>query len=204
MQIDTYDNLKTALVDWSERADIPSGQLEQFIFLAENDASQQLRVPAMENKVELISSGGRLGIPFDFMELRRLTYTGGEVDTTLEYLPWDQFVAISNNDSTNTMYFSRQGAYWYLHASLADGATVDCYYYRFIPALSDTVPTNWLLQVSPQAYLYGSLKYLYEFVFQADRAAYWGDKLDKELNKLQAIADLSEHRGSSLAVRQIP
>ena len=37
-----------------------------------------------------------------------------------------------------------------------------------------------------------------------ERAAYWDDKFMKEINKLAAIADLAEQRGSSLAVRQIP
>jgi hypothetical protein len=34
-----------------------------------------------------------------------------------------------------------------------------------------------------------------------DRASYWENKYKAELNKLQAIADLAEHRGSVLSVK---
>lgn len=202
MLIDTYDNLKVAIRSWSERSDIPTDVIEQFIYMTEADASQQLRVPAMEAGALLPVTDGRVTVPFDFLELRRLTYEG-TVDSTLQYLPWDQFVTINRDSSGNPMYYSRQGPNWFIHGEPGDGENILCHYYRFVPALTVTSVDNWLLSVSPQVYLYGSLKYLYEYTFDNERATYWGDKFMKELNKLQAIADLAEHRGSSLSVKTI-
>lgn len=202
MLLDTYSSLKTAVALWAERTDIPNDVIEQFIYMAEADCSQQLRVPAMEFAVPLTSTSGRVTIPFDFLELRKLTFEGTR-DTTLQYLPWDQFVAVNRDPTGNPMYYSRQGPQWFIHGELTDGDTVLCHYYRYVPALSEIDDVNWLLIVSPQAYLYGSLKYLYEFIMDNERATYWGDKFNKELNKLQAIADLAEHRGSSLSVKSI-
>lgn len=202
MLIDTYDNLKAAIRSWSERSDIPTDVIEQFIYMTEADASQQLRVPAMEAGVLLPVNDGKVAIPFDYLELRRLTYEGA-MDSTLQYLPWDQFVTINRDTSGSPMYYSRQGSNWFIHGEPGNGESILCHYYRFVPALTSTLDDNWLLSVSPQVYLYGSLKYLYEYTFDNERAAYWGDKFMKELNKLQAIADLAEHRGSSLSVKSL-
>lgn len=201
MLIDTFDNLKIAIAQWSERSDITSDLMDQFIYMAETDAIQQLRVPSMEDQDLLTVSQGRVVIPFDFLELRRLTWEGSN-EKTLQYLPWDQFVKTNvGPDSITPSYFSRQGPNWFISGPPADGAKLLCHYYMYMPALSSDNQTTWLLSMSPQAYLFGSLKYLYEYVMDQERAAYWDSKFTKELNKLQAIADLAEHRGSVLAVR---
>lgn len=199
MSIDTYDQVKTTLKDWSERQDLSDTVLDQCIFFAENDVSSRIRVPAMENELLLPVTDGTVTIPADFLELRKLQFD----DSTLVYLPWDQFITVLQTQSSNTMYYSRQGAKWHLTGVPADATTVTCYYYRLIPAISVDNPNNWLLQVSPQCYLYGGLKYVYEYFMQTERAAYWGQKLMDEINKLQAMAEMSEHRGSSLAVRTL-
>lgn len=202
MSIDTFDSLKTAITSWAERSDIPNTILEQFIFMTESDVYQQLRVPAMEFQELLALDQGRIVVPFDFLELRRLTWEGSQ-ETTLEYLPWDQFVKVNAVPGQTPRYYSRQGANWFISGDPGDGQTILCHYYRYFDALSSTNPTTWLLNMSPQSYLFGGLKYLYEYTMDQERAAYWGNKFDKELNKLQAIADLSEYRGSTLSVKSL-
>lgn len=202
MALSTYNDIKTAIPQWAERSDISSDLIDQFIYMTEADAYQQLRVPAMEFQALLTLDQGRVVIPFDFLELRRLTWEGTN-ETVLQYLPWDQFVAVNTDPSATPMYFSRQGANWFISGDPGDGQNLLCYYYRYFDPLTSTNTTTWLLSMSPQAYLFGGLKYLYEYVMDQDRAAYWGNKFDKELNKLQAIADLAEHRGSSLSVKSI-
>jgi hypothetical protein len=202
MALSTFDDIKASIVKWAERSDIADELITDFLYMAEADASQQLRVPAMEHAIQLHVTSGRVTIPFDFLELRRLTWEGSN-DTSLQYLPWDQFV-VENRDTTgDPKYFSRQGPNWFIHGEPSDGDVILCYYYRYVPALTTDSQINWLLTVSPQVYLFGGLKYLYEYTMDNERAAYWGAKLDKELNKLQAIADLAEHRGSTLSVKNI-
>ena len=197
MAIDTYDDVKSALTDWSERKDLSDTVLSQCISFTEGDVSSRIRVPAMENVVALTVTDGKITIPSGFLELRRLEYE----DDTLTYLPWDQFKKV---DPNGTIYYSRQGPYWFLSGVPADAEEITCYYYRLIPSLSDTNVSNWLLQASPHSYLYGGLKYVYEFLMQPERAAYWTERLKNEIQKLQDMAELAEHRGSNLAVRSIP
>lgn len=204
MAFSTYDELVATIPKWAERSDITPELVKDFVAFTESDASQQLRVPAMETVTKLVVTGGRVTIPFDFLELRRLTWEGSQ-DQVLEYLPWDQFVTVNRgHPGTQPLYFSRQGVIWYISGEPGDGSEVLCHYYNYIPELNSTTQTsNWLLDMAPTAYLYGGLKYLYEYLMDTDRAAYWANKFDKELNKLQAIADLSEHRGSSISVRSL-
>lgn len=202
MALNTYNDIKTAITQWAERSDISSDLVDQFIYMTEADAYQQLRVPAMEFQELLTLDQGRVVIPFDFLELRRLTWEG-DGETVLQYLPWDQFVTVNSNPGSTPMYFSRQGANWFISGDPGDGQNILCHYYRYFDPLTSTNTSTWLLSMSPQAYLFGGLKHLYEYVMDQDRAAYWGGKFDKELNKLQAIADLAEHRGSSLSVKTI-
>lgn len=203
MAIQTYGQLKTAVLEWADRTDIPTARLEEFIYLAEADASQLLRVPAMEYEALLTVADGRVTIPFDYLELRRLTWQGS-TEKVLQYMSWDNFVDV-NNDITesNPLYFSRQGPHWWIAKSVADGEQVLCHYYRFVPALSDVDDTNWLLSVSPQAYLFGALKYLYEYTMDNERAMYWDGKFKAELGKLQSIAEQAEYRGSTIVVRPV-
>lgn len=207
MAIASYNDLLEKIPLWAERTDAATIALvPDFIFMAESDASQVLRVPAMEDDDLLDVVNGRVVIPFDFVELRALTHQGR--DKVLEYLPWDQFVEINQEggvyqDTTTPQYFSRQGTNWFISPTPADGEQILCHYYRYVPALSVTVPTNWLVTLSPQVYLYGGLAYLYEFVMDQDRAAYWRQKFVDELTKLQGIADRAEHMGSRLIVRDL-
>lgn len=206
MSIASYSDLLTKIPQWAERVDITPELVQDFIYMAESDANQLLRVPAMEFGVQLLVTNGRITVPFDFMELRRLTHE--DEDNVLQYLSWDQFVQMNVQDgiyqeTTTPTFYSRQGPEWFISPVPADDSVILCHYYRFIPALSTDIASNWLLKISPQAYLYGGLKYLFEYVMDQDRAAYWDAKFKAELNKLQSIAERAEHMGSLLAVRSI-
>lgn len=171
MALSTYNDIKTAIPQWAERSDISSDLIDQFIYMTEADAYQQLRVPAMEFQELLTLDQGRVIIPFDFLELRRLTWEG-DGETVLQYLPWDQFVTVNSNPGSTPMYFSRQGANWFISGDPGDGKNILCHYYRYFDPLTSTNTSTWLLAMSPQAYLFGGLKYLYEYVMDQDRAAY--------------------------------
>ena len=206
MSIASYNDLLVKIPQWAERVDIAPELIQDFIYMAEAECSQLLRVPAMENAVECTVTNGRIKIPFDYMELRRLTHEGE--DNVLQYLSWDQFVQVNiqggvYQETTTPQYFSRQGADWFISPEPADDSIILCHYYRYIPALGDDQDTNWLLKVSPQAYLFGSLKYLFDYVMDQDRAKYWSDRFLGEMNKLQEIAERAEYRGTHLAVRTL-
>lgn len=204
MVIATYDDLRQLVRRWANRIDLEDQDVDSFIFFAGNAANQVLRVPAMEwTEILEVTEGGKVTIPFDFLELRSIT---AEWDSTgsypLERVAWDQFVNYRNRDNSNsTRYFARQGAYFWINAELPVGAKVTMHYYRAMPDISDEQPRNWLLDLSPMAYLYGALHYAHLFLFNEERAEYWKLKYQSELERIQNLATAGEYNGSSLTVR---
>lgn len=200
--ISDLSSLYLSITLWSDRSDLPPPVMFDFISFAGRRASQELRVPAMEKQAYLQSRGNRLAIPEDFQQLRSLTGPQGTEVKTLEYLPWDVFVEKTNQGSAEPVqYFSRQAGIWYLYPEVPDGTEFLCSFYGTIPELSQDAPNNWLLQISPQLYLFGALHFLYEYTMDNERASYWEDKFMKEVFRVQAMADSAEHKGSPLTVR---
>lgn len=207
MAYETYGEILNLVRDWSNRRDISDEKFYNFIYFAGNMANQLLRVPAMEFTVILeVSADGHIVIPYDFLELRSLTARFNEQDSVpLERIAWDQFVNYKSDDlilnETDPQYFARQGAYWFLTPQPEQGTQVTCHYYRSMPDVSDTEPENWLTNMSPMTYVFGALHFLYLYLMDDDRAAYWLEKFQGELTRLQMLADDAEYKGTSLTIR---
>lgn len=207
MAIASYSDLQAKIRLWSERNDLSNDILDDFIFMTESTAMNNLRVPAMENTEVIAATDSTLIIPFDYLQLRRLSGPDATDGPVLQYIPWDGFVNLIHNatspSTTNLRYYSRQGSRWFVYPEVADGTEFTCHYYRVFPTLSTLQPTNWLLELSPQAYLYGCLQHTFEFLMDQERAVYWEDKFMKELSIIQDMADKAEHRGSLLSVQPV-
>ena len=206
MSINKYSDVVTEIKNWSFRNDLTDEQIGQFVYLTGNLANQFLRVPPMENTVLLqVHDGNRVEIPNDYLELRSLTAPWNSYfGKPLEYVSWDQFVNHNNETlgtGEETLYYSRQGPYWFVSADLGEDATLTCHYYRSMPDISPTEQTNWLVDMSPAAYLFGGLHFLYLFVMDTERSEYWLTKFQGEVIRIQALSDKAEHSGTRLAIR---
>lgn len=206
MAISTYDDIVRQVKSWSNRSDLTDEQFGSFIYFAGNIANQLLRVPAMENTVILeVNEEGHVVIPYDFLELRSMTYEWNTPDSQpMERLAWDQFVNYYNSpDAADapTKFFSRQGPYWFLSAKPAMGSKITVHYYRSMPDINISEQVNWLSDMSPMAYVWGALYYLYMFVQDEERATYWKGLFNEELGRIQTLCDNAEYKGSALAVR---
>ena len=206
MSISTYGDILRQVKMWANRSDLTDEQYNSFIFFSGNIANQLLRVPAMESTLILdVTPDGHVSIPFDFLELRSMTYAWGTSDSQpLSRLAWDQFVTYYNSPNsidTGIKYFSRQGPFWFLSAKPEAGSKITVHYYRAMPDINSTEQVNWLSKLSPMTYIFGALHYLYMFVQEEERAAYWKNLFNEELGRIQMLGDNSEYKGSSLAVR---
>lgn len=206
MAISTYDDIVRNVKMWANRSDLTDEQYGSFIYFAGNIANQLLRVPAMENTVILeVSEEGHIVIPYDFLELRSMTYEWNSAESQpLSRLAWDQFVNYYNSPDaadSATKYFSRQGAYWFLSARPAKGSKITVHYYRSMPDINTSEQLNWLSDMSPMTYIWGALYYLYMFVQDEERATYWKGLFNEELGRIQTLCDNAEYKGASMAVR---
>jgi hypothetical protein len=74
-------------------------------------------------------------------------------------------------------------------------------YWRKFPALTDTAPTNWMLEHAPDVYLYGSLLELEPFIQNDGRINTWGLGMTTAVQALQDADDRDRHSGSALTVQ---
>lgn len=207
MAIATYTDLIKQVRLWSNRKDLTDYEIDSFSYMAGSMASQLLRIVPMEHTVVLdVEPGGHVNIPADFQKLRSLTWsTGSDKSVPLELRAWDDFVMMRNANVKHmgTRWFARQGPRWFV-APVPDvaGTKVTCHYYRTMPDINPLEQYNWLIDLSPLSYLYGTLHFLYSYVMDEERAEYWRLKFTGELQRLQDINDADEYEGSALAVRK--
>lgn len=193
MALTSVVELRQEIADWAERSDFSDARLNSFITLTESYASRLLRVPAMEWRVLIASTEGRLIIPVDFIELRDISYIG-ESDSQDRYsLENATFERVNKHRlmtcETIPSMFTRQGNFWFLSAIPEDEMVCEVRYYRFITALDEVEqPDNWLLQVAPEVYLFGGLYFTYMFLQDENKAMYWQKLFDESLTRLQKQA----------------
>lgn len=205
MRIANYTDLLTSLKDWSNRSDLSEEVLGNFVYLTGSLACQTLRVPAMENTMILdVTADGHVNLPFDLLELRSLTHAwNSEKSVPLSRIAWDQYVNYLNAGipDYSPHFFARQGPYWFIAPKPPEASKVTCHYYRTLPDLSPQEQTNWLVQMSPLTYLFGSLHFLHLYIFDEERADFWLKKFQGEIIRIQAMSDEAEYAGASLAIR---
>lgn len=201
----TYDDIVKQVRNWTNRSDLLESDIATFIEFAGNATNQVLRVPAMEHTEILeVTEGGKVVIPFDFLELRSMTaYFNSDKSVPLERVAWDQLINYRNfgEQAGKPRFFARQGPYLWITPAPPEGSLVTVHYYRSMPDIGPDDPINWLSQLSPMCYLYGALHFAYLFIFDEDRSEYWKAKFAQECQRIQDLATKAEHVGSSLTVR---
>jgi hypothetical protein len=155
MAISTYATLLTAYAEASGDANTSSGQVDNFIQLAEARFNRTLRHRRMETTATIDLTSGVGSLPPDYLEWRSVVYAGNPRNplecTTLDYLELYNPSGISGRPDLfaitgDTIKVSRQ---------TSDNLSMA--YYQRIPALTSSSTTNWLLTYAPDAYYYGVL-----------------------------------------------
>ena len=151
--------LKAAVNTWAERS-FSDAQLNEFVELAEANIRRRLIGYQREETVSLAADAdGVIALPTDFLGMRSVYYD----DRPYQY----------NISGTN--FTVRDGG----------GYTFDVTYFTKLPALSDSVTTNWLLEAAPDVYLWLVKAQAREYNEDWDLAA------GLEAKGLSALSDLN-------------
>lgn len=158
MALATYADLKASLANWLHRADLEA-LIPDFIRLAEIQMNADVTSRSMETKAVLTATAGdaNLDLPGDVLDIRRLQVLGS-FNRVLIYRSADE-VAQENPLSRSGVpeVFMVHGSSLELAPIPDSNYSIELLYFQRIPALSDANPTNWLLTICPNAYLYGAL-----------------------------------------------
>ena len=174
MALDSFANLKTAVVAWLNKTTLANAEsvAVDFIALAEAQMNRELDTREMTATITVTVSDEEMSLPCGFAGVRSFRLDGSPA-TPLEYVPPEAFDGAFGTGRP-------------IRYTVTDVITFDpvpdaeyearLRYRKRIPSLSAQCSTNWLLRKHPDAYLYGALSqaliYFRDDERQAIRDAY--------------------------------
>jgi len=204
MAIQTLADLRTRVVDWSNRKDLSNAQVDDFINIAQTRLIRLLRIPPFEATATInFTNTNKLAVPQDFIEAINLTVTTNNRTTELERKDIT-FVQQRAHVEGIPRYFSRRGLDFEVAPKPAQVTNATLFYMAtFLPLIVD-LDSNFLVTDAPDAMLYGALTELGLFTKNQASAAIWEAKFQSAALELQKMADDAEWSGSTISVLPSP
>ena len=175
MSLDTFDNLKLEIVDFSHRGDIDL-KVDTFIELAEQEMfanpDEILRVRGQETRLETTTSGQFLTLPADYQSMRSIKLVTGGGDVEVIYRAPAQLKLIPGTGQPT--FFTVTDRIEFNRPPDTDYDIVLQYFAIPAPLTADN-QTNAILDTFPSVYLFGALKQVFLFAVDTEEAAKYHD-----------------------------
>lgn len=182
MTINSAATLKTAVVEWLARDQDATliARAPDFITLFEAKMNRTLFVPQMEIRsttmVDTTSTEPEfISLPDDFQTMRRIRLSSVAGKPPLNFLSGTQIDAMRNsrrNVTGQPTRYAMIGSEIELMPTPGENYTIEMVYRAKIPPLS-TNSTNWLLDLAPDLYLYGTLMETAPYIKEDGRLQTW-------------------------------
>jgi hypothetical protein len=198
-KIENFAELKTAVADWLDRSD-QDAVIPAFIQLAEKDMQQKLRHHRMVCKSlsSVDADEGVIVLPDDWLEARNLEID----DLQITYQSPDVLDMFRNTEDgtyTGPGFYSFYGSNIEIWPIPTADYVIEMDYYGTIPPLADSEDgINWLVTLSPGAYLYGALVHSAPYLRDDPRVALWAKMYNEALSLLQGGSERAMTSGSRL------
>jgi len=192
MAISTYSELKSAVADWLNRTDL-TAVIPSFIELAEADLTRNLRHRKMIVRADANLNAEYTQTPADWFQTQTLILETNPV-TQLEYLAPEALNAKRASSSAvgKPLFYTMIGTEIQCYPVPDSTYVAEIVYYSEIPSLSDSNPTNWLLSLAPDIYLYSTLLQSAPYLQDDARLATWAALYTKKM----ADIEISDQRTS--------
>ncbi len=183
MSLTNYADLGTAIASWTKRTDLTATNYSDFTTLFEATANRKLRALNQETTTTLTPSSGSVSLPSDYLQWRRVTWTGS-VRNDLEYVhPSILQAYYPSTVAATPQIFTIEGNT--LKIRPTDATALEFDYWAKIPTLV-TNSTNWLMTNWPDAYLAGVLTEAYMFTKDPDNMMLWMAKRDQLIEEINS------------------
>ena len=175
MAFDTFSDLKTAMQDWSDRADL-LGRMTDFVTLADSRIRKdllrnQIRLREMETRSDVTPSSGAVTLPTDYMAMKSVQVRE-TAPRRLEYRPMDWLnEAYPAGDTATPSYYGIEGGTLYMFPITV--SDIRLVYYAYPAVLSDSNTSNWLLAKYPDIYLFAGLVEVESFSENREAMDHW-------------------------------
>lgn len=204
MAISNYAELKSAVADWLNRADLTSA-IPNFVSLAEAKFNRDLRTRQQVKRAYATLTGQYIQLPTDWAEGINLQLNVNPV-RVLDFVTTDQADRIRANryGDTDADAYTIVGSQLEVIPVVGDDTEIEMAYYAKVPALSDSNTTNWLLTEWPDLYLYGTLVHAAPYLREDDRIATWKGLADQLTEEIRMSDERAKHSGGPLRARVRP
>lgn len=189
--IKTYSGLKSRIKSWLIRPDLEV-ELPTFIELAEAELNRRLRTRQMVKRSRVMADSRYIELPGDWRKAWNIQRVEDEFPLT--YMTPVELDKVRHeakrNPAASVNQCHRAATYYTLFGdSLELGPSptpeapveVEMLYYATIPPLSEDDPTNWLLSMHPDLYLFGALKHTATFLKEDERLQVWSSQFEAAL-----------------------
>lgn len=170
MALSTVQELRDSIKKYLDRDDL-SGDIDDFIRLAESRHRQEIRIREMIQRDALTIDDRYVTIPTGFLEAKTIRLLTNP-RTPLENVSNHQMDSLSRTGNGKPRYFT-------IHKEIEFEINPDqsfsgeiVFYKEFTP-LDDTNPSNDLLTRAPDAYLYAALLASATFLMDDQRLSVW-------------------------------
>lgn len=183
MSIANYNELRQAIADWLNRADLDE-KIPDFISLAEATLNSVLRSSYMVNSATVATSASSrtAPVPDDFLEP---IYIQSSDTNPLEQISPQQLIMLRRSrlrTAGTPRFFAILGRNFEFVPTPSSVSTLNLVYYQKIPELSTSAPTNWLLTNFPDLYLYTSLLHATPYLSDDARLAVFNNLISQTVS----------------------
>jgi hypothetical protein len=173
-----------------------------FIQLAEAQFNRDIRHWKMEKRAVAQLDSEYYGIPSDWVETIQLHIIGG--GTTPIDLTSRQSIADRRAKALDAVgrpqYYCHADGQFELFPTPDDEYDIELLYIAKIPALAANT-TNWLLDMAPDVYLYGSLLHSAPYLQEDGRVAVWAQLYSAAVTMLNEASEKARYSGSGLTMK---
>lgn len=217
MSITNYADLQASVADWLARPGDATiaAIVADLIRLAEarinfgyGEAgaslySPPLRVRQMETRATASIGGEYVALPNDFAELRQVKINAAP-ERNLAFVTPQQFaeLAVSGQAGIPVVY-TIIGNELRLAPAPSGSLNAELAYYAKVPPLSDAAPSNWLLAVAPNIYLYAALFEAATYVGDDSQLPKWFAQFAAAMVAFQSQDRRARHGAAPLVMRPV-
>jgi hypothetical protein len=193
--ITSYTTLQSTVIEYLARdQDVTlTARVPTFIQLNEAKLNRVLLHPQMEVRSTTTADTSStepefVSLPSDFQSMRRIRLSGVAGKPRLEFMTQTQiedFRYSVDNVSGRPSFFSIVGTEMELARTPNENFELEMVYRANIPALASN-STNWLLDLAPDIYLYGTLLESAPYIKEDERIAVWSSAYATVLDQLNS------------------
>jgi hypothetical protein len=196
MAITTYAELKSSIANWLNRDDL-TAVIPDFIALAEADINRNVRHWRQEKRATATIDSRYSSLVGDYLEAIRFHLDVDERPLSLiSSFDMQQRRMNSGDTSGRPSSYCITGGQIEVYPTPDAGYTGELYYVSRTEALSDSNPSNWLLQYYPDVYLYGALIQSAPYLSEDQRAQTWAALYQSAISGIDAESQRAKFSGS--------